>query len=62
MSSQEKEISFLNTYFIYKKTRHEISPVKLSDAPRIEENEIVIDSMMTDLEKQQQEQQKQQNK
>ena len=60
MSSQEKEISFLNTYFIYKKTRHEISPVKLSDAPRIEENEIAIDSMMTDLEKQQQEQQEKQ--
>jgi hypothetical protein len=50
MSSQEKEISFLNTYFIYKKTRHEISPVKLSDAPRIEENEIAIDSIMTKLE------------
>ena len=50
MSSQEKEISFLNTYFIYKKIRHEISPVKLSNAPRIEENEIAIEQMLSNIE------------
>ena len=50
MSSQEKEISFLNTYFIYKKIRHEISPVKLSNAPRIEENEIAIEQILSNIE------------
>ena len=55
MSSQEMEISFLNTYFIYKKVRHEIAPVKLSDAPRIEENEIAIDNIMNKIEDEMQE-------
>ena len=50
MSSQEKEISFLNTYFIYKKIRHEISPVKLSNAPRIEENERAIEQILSNIE------------
>lgn len=50
MTNQEQEISFLNSYFIYKKVRHEITPVKLSDTPRIQENEIAISNIIDSLE------------
>ena len=51
MTSQEQEISFLNSYFIYKKIRHEITPVKVSDAPRIQENEIAISNIIDNMDK-----------
>ena len=50
MTQQEKEISFLNKYFVFKKIRHEISNVKLSDAPRIYEDEVAIDKIISDIE------------
>lgn len=36
MTEMEKKISFLNTYFVYKKIRHEITPVKLMEDGSIE--------------------------
>ena len=51
MTMQEKEISFLNTYFIYKKVRHETLPVKLTHGMDVKEDEIRLSEFITNLDK-----------